>query len=176
MAQLTYRKRLAPPVITRRAGLALMTLAAASGLGGCVERELVIDSQPQGALVYLNDQEIGRTPLRQEFTWYGTYDVVVRKEGFETLKTKTPVNAPPWQWVPLDFVPEVLPVNFKDTHKLNYALKPVSEATVDPDRIVRRGERLRDKLESGEKPDKTPATRPASKSRTPSTRPATAPS
>ena len=179
MAQLTYRKHRGPSVITRRAGMALMGLAIGSGLGGCVERELVIDSQPQGALVYLNDQEIGRTPLRQEFTWYGTYDVVVRKEGFQTLKARTPVNAPAWQWVPIDFIPEVLPVNFKDTHRLNYALKPVSEAAVDPDRIVRRGEAFRERLESGEKPEKTPkgpATRPSNKSHSPSTRPVTGPS
>ena len=49
--------------------------------GGCVERELVVESDPDGALVYMNDQELGRTPIRRDFQWYGTYDVVVVAPG-----------------------------------------------------------------------------------------------
>src|SRR4051812_4161464 len=80
---------------------AICTLFAALLLclaGGCVERELVVESAPDGALVYMNDQEVGRTPIRRDFQWYGTYDVVVRKEGYETLRAQTPVIAPPWLW------------------------------------------------------------------------------
>jgi len=42
----------------RAALLLSVTLAAAAGggAGGCVERELAVDSNPQGAIVYLNDQ------------------------------------------------------------------------------------------------------------------------
>jgi hypothetical protein len=147
---------------TRRLLFAVVVLVAlAATLGGCVEREIQVNSNPQGALVYLNGQEVGRTPLRQDFTWYGTYDVAVRKEGYQTLKTASPVIAPWWQWVPFDFVAEVLPFRFKDTHALQYTLKPTPETTVDPDRLVQRGEEMRDRLESGEKPLKTPKTRPA---------------
>jgi hypothetical protein len=167
--------------ITRRLLLAVaLFLALAAGLvgggGGCVEREVQINSDPQGALVYLNDQEVGRTPLRQDFTWYGTYDVSVRKEGYQTLKTTAPVIAPWWQWVPFDFVADVLPFRLKDTHALSYTLKPIPETAEDPDRLVQRGEAMRDRLESGEKPVKTPKTRPAATTRAAKraqTRPAT---
>ncbi|MGZ3388170.1 MAG: PEGA domain-containing protein, partial [Isosphaeraceae bacterium] len=45
---------------------------------GCVEQTMTIQSDPPGALVYMNDQELGRTPLTKDFTWYGDYDVQVR--------------------------------------------------------------------------------------------------
>jgi hypothetical protein len=167
---------------TRRLLFAVVValVACTAGLtgGGCVERELQVNSDPQGALVYLNDQEVGRTPLRQDFTWYGTYDVAVRKEGYQTLKTASPVIAPWWQWVPFDFVADILPFRLKDSHALHYTLKPTPEAAVDPDRLVERGQAMRDRLESGEKPLKTPHTRPATTTRAakpPRTRPTTGP-
>lgn len=42
---------------------------------GCVERTITITSEPSGALVHLNDEEVGRTPLTVPFTFYGVYDV-----------------------------------------------------------------------------------------------------
>ena len=40
-------------------------------LSGCVDRTISITSTPSGALVYLNDEEVGRTPLVTPFTFYG---------------------------------------------------------------------------------------------------------
>ena len=117
---------------------------------GCVERELVVESNPDGALVYMNDQEIGRTPIRRDFQWYGTYDVVVRKDGYETLRTRTPVIAPPWLWMPFDLICQILPFRITDTQRVKYELKPASEAATDPARMIRRGRELQGKLESGE--------------------------
>src|SRR5258706_4588430 len=98
-------------------------------LGGCVEHQMVVDTEPQGALVYANGQEIGRTPIRREFNWYGTYDVVVRKEGYETLRLKQPVIAPWWQWVPFDFFAEILPWRTTDTQKFRYTMQPTTQAS-----------------------------------------------
>ena len=144
--------------VVRRFVLPVTMLLAC--LGGCVERTLTIDSDPPGALVYLNDQEIGRTPLKREFTWYGWYDVAVRKEGYRTLKTSSPVIAPPWLWVPFDLVMELLPFPLKDRHRLHYNLVRETE-DVDPATIVRRGQALRERLEGkGTPPETRPATRP----------------
>src|SRR5215208_5815255 len=129
----TPRKR----SVVRRVVVPGLTLLAS--LAGCVERTLTIDSDPPGALVYLNDQEVGRTPLRREFAWYGWYDVAVRKEGYRTVKASSPVIAPPWMWVPLDLVMELLPFPVKDRHRLHYKLAQQTEEDVDPARIVRRG-------------------------------------
>src|SRR4051794_12716028 len=55
-------------------GLLLLALAC-SFIVGCVERKLTVVSQPDGALVHLNNQEIGRTTVSRDFIYYGDYDV-----------------------------------------------------------------------------------------------------
>ena len=115
---------------------------------GCVERTMTLESNPPGALVYLNDQEIGRTPLEHDFLWYGNYDVQIRKEGFETADTNTKVWAPWWQWVPFDLVADLLPVRLKDKHTYTYSLRPASTQPVDAGSIMSRGEKLRGQFEA----------------------------
>lgn len=143
--------------------LATILLASTCLLGGCVERTLTVRSYPTGALVYLNDQEVGRTPFRKRFIWYGAYDVQVRAEGYQTLKTTTPVIAPWWQWLPFDFVAEVMPANLHDDHAVFYTLKPASKEQVNPHSIVDRAEDLGDKLESSRIPATQPTTKPTKK-------------
>ncbi|MDW8261495.1 MAG: PEGA domain-containing protein [Phycisphaerales bacterium] len=117
---------------------------------GCVQRSLSIDSDPPGALVYLNGQEAGRTPFVKDFTWYGTYEVVVRKEGFQTLRIREPVIAPWWQWPPFDLFAELFPL--KDERTLKYTLAPAADATIDLDAILSRSQELQGKLESSRAP------------------------
>ena len=63
----------------------VVALAVLAGLTGCVRRTIRITTEPPHALVYLNDQEIGRSAVTTDFIWYGDYDVIVRKEGYKTL-------------------------------------------------------------------------------------------
>jgi hypothetical protein len=123
------------------------TLICTTG-GGCVERMLTLESDPPGALVYMNDQEVGRTPLTTDFTWYGNYGVTVRKDGYDTLKTETNVKAPWWQWVPMDLFAEILPIPFRDHQRFAYTLEPASTQPADPQAMYDRAAELRGKLES----------------------------
>lgn len=123
--------------------------AATFGLAGCVERELIATSEPPGALVSLNNEEISRTPLGREFQWYGYYDASVRLEGYETLKTVTPVVAPPWLWFPLDFLAEIVPITIRDVHRVHYVLEPTTYEQVAPDALIDRARSLQGRLESG---------------------------
>ena len=75
---------------------------------GCVERTVSITTEPSGATVILNDQEVGKSPVKVPFTWYGDYDVLVRKEGYETLKGHHRLNAPWYQWPVIDIFAECL--------------------------------------------------------------------
>lgn len=152
----------------RWAGLSVAMLALGTmPTGGCVERTLTIRSDPPGALVTLNDMEIGRTPLKKQFVWYGTFDAQVRLEGYRTIDTSTPVIAPWWQWLPFDLVAELLPVRLHDDHVVSYTLTPLSREQVDPEAIVRRGERLGEQLESSRLPPSAtrPTTRPSRKTK-----------
>jgi hypothetical protein len=145
----------------RRALAGMLLLSFLAGLGGCVERTLTVQTSPPHALVTMNDQEIGRTPVSRPFLWYGYYDVQVRKAGYQTIKTTTPVIAPWWQWIPFDFVAEILPFKFEDPHTVSYTLAPRSQEQVNPNGIVDRGEALQERLESSRNPATNPATRRA---------------
>jgi hypothetical protein len=127
--------------------LATLLIAACAG-GGCVQRTLQIESSPPGALVYLNGEEVGRTPMRKNFVWYGTYDVQLRKEGYHTLSRKTKVWAPWWQWPPIDLVAELLPLPLEDNHYARYRLKPVTEHEADPQQVLSRAKEIRQRLRS----------------------------
>ena len=126
----------------------LLLLLSLLPIGGCVEQTLSIDSNPPNALVYLNDQEVGRTPLTRDFKWYGDYDIQVRQEGYETLSTHQMLAAPAWNWVPFDLVAYLLPITFKDHKSLTYSLKPVDASKNEPAELVQRAESMRGQLES----------------------------
>lgn len=107
----------------RAVGLAFV----ASATAGCVERTLVIESDPPGAEVRLNGARAGETPVRVAFRHYGVYDVEVRKEGFEPVREAEPVLAPWWARFPLDLFTELLwPGRIQDVRFLSYDLAPPS--------------------------------------------------
>lgn len=147
------------------------------GLSGCVQRTMTLNTSPPGALVWMNGQELGRTPLTRDFTWYGVYEVEVRKEGYEPLFTKTEVIAPWWQWPPMDLLAEFWPGRLKDQRHYAYALKPASTQPVPQAEIIARAGELSGKLESS-RYTRAPATQPttragAKEAGLASTRPAT---
>ena len=141
-------------------------------LAGCVEQTMKIDSDPPGALVYLNQQEVGRTPVTRDFKWYGDYDVQLRMEGYETLKTHQQVIAPAWNWPPFDLLAELLPIPLKDRRAYTYTLKPLDPAKDDPAGLLGRADYLKGKLESSEY-TRQPTTRKGVATRT--TAPSTVP-
>jgi len=106
--------------------LALIVTASSGVLGSaCVRRTLTITTDPPQALVFLNDQEIGRSPVNTDFVWYGDYDVIIRQEGFETLKTNWQVDPPWYQVIPIDFFAEVLwPGHWHDRHERHFTMNP----------------------------------------------------
>jgi len=111
-------------------------------LPGCVERLITISTEPAGAMVWLNDEEAGATPVTVPFTWYGQYEVIVRKKGFQTLKTSRRTPVPFYQWPGIDFFSEVLlPMRLTDRHKWHFPLEPSRIA--DRDALIRRADILR---------------------------------
>jgi hypothetical protein len=119
-------------------------------LGGCVQRTLTVKSDPPEALLFLNGTEVGRTPFVHDFVWYGTYDVQLRHEGYETLKTRGKLIAPWWQWPPFDLVAELMPIRMKDHQSLSYTMQPLKEVQVDPDALLNRAEAMAPMLESSQ--------------------------
>lgn len=101
---------------------------------------MTLRSDPPGALVYLNGEEVARTPAEVPIEWYGQYDLAVRKEGYETLKTDRWVVAPWWGFPPIDLIAELLPL--RDHRVLEFELEPAAEADSG---LLERAEALRER-------------------------------
>ena len=132
----------------RHAVLILLPLVASAG---CVERTLTVTSDPPGALVEVNGEEFGRTPVTRDFTYYGKFDVALRHPERATVKDQAWVVAPWWQWPPLDFFAELAPWRPRDARALHYDLPAAEPADVAPSAILARADAARELL---------PATRP----------------
>jgi hypothetical protein len=109
---------------------------------GCVQRRMIVRSNPPGAVVYIDDYEIGTTPVAANFTYYGTRKIRLVKNGFETLTVMQPVAAPWYQMVPLDFITEnLIPGKIHDTRTFDYPLVP--QLVVPSEQLLERAEGLR---------------------------------
>jgi len=99
----------------------------AAVLGGCVDRELTITTDPPDAQVFVSDVEKGRSPVTFPFTWYGDYDIIIRKQGFQTLKTHAHINTPGYQYPPVDFLSELAPWWIVDRRYVHFKLTPATQ-------------------------------------------------
>jgi hypothetical protein len=119
--------------------LILTTLCAS----GCVRRSITISTDPAGALVWVNDREIGRTPVTVDFSYYGTYDVRIERDGYEPMMTYGRAKAPWWDTIPLDLAAEVLPGERHSDLRWHFTMQPME---YDPQALHDRARSLRDAI------------------------------
>jgi len=112
-------------------------------LGGCVDRRIVITSDPSGADVFLNDSPVGRTPVEVNFTYFGTYDVRLRKDGYEPLVTTAKTDAPIHEWPGIDMLFLVMPFTKETNIAWHFEMQPSDN---DPAAAMQRAAELRDML------------------------------
>jgi len=129
------RHRAAPSVV------ALAAVIAVAGTG-CVQRRMTIRSNPPGALVYVDDYQLGTTPVSHDFVYYGTRKIRLVKDGYETLTVRQPFPVPWYEYFPLDFVTEnLIPWEVRDERVVELAMQPASSAP--PELVVARAEQVR---------------------------------
>jgi hypothetical protein len=97
---------------------------------GCVERKLTIVTEPPGALVTLNDEEIGTSPVTVGFEWYGDYSVRISKDGYQTLITHQKLKRPWCDIVPFDLVADTLTTKI-DEYNWTFKLEPYQQIQKD---------------------------------------------
>ncbi|MEZ6318865.1 MAG: PEGA domain-containing protein [Phycisphaerales bacterium] len=146
----------------RAARLTLVPLALAPlALTGCLERRIRVTSEPPGALVWLNDREIGRTPVETGFTFHGDYDVRLELDGYEPVHTDRTAHAPVYEWPGIDLVAAALPVKFDNTIEWHFDLERTRELTEQPEQfesgLLDRAEELRQWAITGVQPATAPA-------------------
>jgi len=109
---------------------------------GCVRRRLNVRSNPPGALVYVDNQQIGTTPCSVDFTYYGTREIRLIKPGYETLTFNQPIPTPWYEYPPLDFVSENLtPAKIRDNRTVTFDLPP--QIIVPTEQLLDRAHQLR---------------------------------
>jgi len=110
---------------------------------GCVERTIRITSDPAGALVFLNEEEIGRTPCETAFLHYGTYDLRLVKDGFEPYMGPAEAKAPLYDLPGPDLVADLLPVRIGSHIDWHFTLQPVAD---DDPEMIDRARQLRERM------------------------------
>jgi len=106
---------------------------------GCVRRKLTITSRPPGARVFVNDRQIGVTPVEMDFTYYAAQEIRLKKDGYKTVVIHKQLDTPYYQWIGFDFVSEnLIPADIEDQHDVGVALVPYGEP--DSDGLLERAE------------------------------------
>lgn len=146
---------------------ACVTLALLAVAGGCAERRLVITSEPAGATVWVNDTELGKTPVSASFLHYGTYDVRLRLDGYEPVATSARAETPFYEFVGPDLITEAIPTGVVTEIRWNFNLVPSFERNQDREtferELIDRAKGLAGKLSpTPTQPEAQPETPPAS--------------
>ena len=117
-------------------GWTLLGLVLCASQSGCVQRRMMVRTNPPGALLYVDDYPIGTTPCSTNFTYYGTRKIQLVKDGYETLTVMQTIPAPWYEYTPLDFVAEnFVPGQIHDQRTLDYQLRP--QVVVPTEQLLR---------------------------------------
>lgn len=143
MSRICYFPRFANP-----AAWCLLAVLVCTGSTGCVRRRMTVLSDPPGALVYVDDQEVGKTPVSVDFTYYGTRKIQLLLDGYETLTVKQTISLPWYEIPPLDFVSENLwPHRLRDEQLVNFQLQPLQ--VLPTEKLLERAQGLRSGASQG---------------------------
>ncbi len=118
---------------------------------GCMSRRITVRTQPPGALVEMNGERLGLSPVSTNFTYYGDNEFKVSLPGYETMIVRQPTKAPWYQIPPLDFVTDnFLPFRVRDYRDYTYTLTPRNPLQeLDEQGLRDRGENFRSQSQSG---------------------------
>ena len=115
---------------------------------GCVRRRMTVRTNPPGATVSVDNQVIGTSPAASSFTYYGTREFRIEKDGYRTETIKKKIRPPWYQWPGVDFFAETLwPGEIRDERIVDVTLVPKQPA--DTNDIISRADSLRHQAHTG---------------------------
>lgn len=130
-----------------RSVVLMLLLAGSVSMTGCVHRRYTIRTDPPGALVVVNGEEIGPSPVSRSFTFYGDREITLMLDGFQTQTIIQPVKAPWYDNLLTEFFTEnVVPYTFRDEREFTYRLSPAVLPEIEP--LRGRGQDLRDQAKT----------------------------
>ena len=120
----------------------LLISASAPFWCGCVHRVMMIRSEPDGALVSIDRQTVGHTPVAVPFTYYGTRDIRLEKDGYQPLEVQERLRTPWYDVFPLSFFTNHFALReIRDQRDFHYQLAP--QNVVDENQLLQRADQLR---------------------------------
>lgn len=115
---------------------------------GCVQRRLVVRSQPEGALVTIDNHVVGHTPVSVPFTYFGTRQIQLERDGFKTVKVKERLRPNWYDIFPISFLTNHFAFReIRDTRLLDFQLEP--KVMVDENQLLDRANELRTNTQRG---------------------------
>jgi hypothetical protein len=117
-------------------------------LSGCVQRRFIIRSQPEGAFVTIDKQPIGLTPLSVPWTYNGTREFQLEKDGYKTIKVQQRFQPTWYETFPASFVTENFwPQEIRDERVLDFQMEPKTQ--VQENLLLDRANDLRMNVQRG---------------------------
>jgi hypothetical protein len=127
----------------------VLLLLAPLAFTGCVDRLISVRSDP-GAVVYVDGVRVGVTSsagtLDIPYTYYGTRELLLTREGHRSHRQNVELAAPWWQIFPFDFISDVLlPVTLTDRIEVVVTLEKETHGSEDLRETRRRAAEAREK-------------------------------
>lgn len=133
--------------LSARCALALAVMGLLC-LSGCVQRRLIVKTQPEGAFVSIDKQPVGYSPVSVPFTYHGTREFQIEKDGYETIAVQERIRPKWYSTFPISFFTENFwPREIRDQRIFDFQLQP--KRMTDENGLVQRASDLRMNVERG---------------------------
>ena len=162
----------------------------------CVDRRLLIDTEPQGARVFMDREDLGKTPIDMAFEYGGEREFLIlhetEKTKYKPLRVVQNTEKFFIDVFPFDVLTQIQPFHVSDEHRFFFKLeKSDAVALVEADEdsyvkgLINRAETMRDRARNAQElgdPATPPLLDPVQKpdettpKQQPSARPASRPS
>ena len=116
--------------------------------GGCVQRRLIVKTQPEGAFVSIGREPVGYSPVSIPYTYHGTRDIQIEKDGYKPINVQQRIK-PNWYSIfPISFFTENFsPREIRDQRILDFQLEP--KTLTNENDLIRRANDLRTNVQRG---------------------------
>ena len=109
---------------------------------------MIIRSIPEGAFVMIDGQSVGSTPLSVPYTYSGTRDIKLERDGYKTINVQQRFDPQWYQTFPVSLISE----NFagreiRDERVLDFTMEPKSQ--IQEDHLLNRANDLRLNIDRG---------------------------
>ncbi len=133
----------------------LVLVATVFVFSGCVTRSITVKTNPSNALVYIDNELIGESPVTTPFTFYGTRKIMIERKDEDGVLTHErtivfeKIKAPVYEIFPLDFFSELVwPFKIKDDQVLSYNLVELDPLSIKERqaKMLKNAEELRQRV------------------------------